>query len=62
VIKERTLGDGADLHVATMTSTVTTLDVFPNGFASGPISITVGISGYAQTITMTRAGQVRVTS
>jgi type II secretion system protein H len=62
VIKERTLGNGADLNVATMTSTVTTLDVFPNGFASGPISITVGISGYAQTITMTRAGQVRVTS
>ena len=62
VIKERTLGDGADLHVSTMTSTVTTLDVFPNGLASGPISITVGISGYEQTITMTRAGQVRVTS
>ena len=62
VIRERTLGDGDDLHVSTMSSSVTTLDVFPNGLASGPISITVGINGYEQTISMTRAGQVRVTS
>ena len=62
VIKERNLGDMSDLHVSTMSSTVSTLDVFPNGLSSGPIAITVGINGYAQTITMTRAGQVRVTS
>ena len=62
VIKERHLGEQADLHVSTMVSSVTTLDVFPNGLSSGPIAITVGINGYAQTITMTRAGQVRVTS
>ena len=62
VIKQRNLGDGSDLHVSTMSSSVTTLDVFPNGLSSGPITITVGISGYQQTISMTRAGQVRVTS
>ena len=62
VIKERTLGDESDLRVATLTSSVTTLNVFPNGLASGPISITVGLNGYTQTITMTRAGQGRVTS
>ena len=61
VIKQRSLGAGADLHVSTMSATVSTLDVFPNGFASGPISITVGMNGYEQTISMTRAGQVRVT-
>jgi type II secretion system protein H len=62
VLKERRVGDGADLHVSTMSSTVSSLEVFPNGLSSGPIAITVGINGYAQTITMTRAGQVRVTS
>jgi type II secretion system protein H len=62
VIKERDLGGSSDLHVGTMTSTVTTLDIFPNGLSSGPIAITVGINGYQQTISMTRAGQVRVTS
>ncbi len=62
VIRERDLGDGSDLHVGTMSSSVATLDVFPSGFASGPITIVIGINGYEQTITMTRAGQVRVTS
>jgi len=62
VIRERALGESSDLRVSTMSSSVTTLDVFPNGLASGPITITVGINGYEQTISMTRAGQVRVTS
>ena len=62
VIKERRVGDLSDLHVSAITSSVSTLDVFPNGLASGPIRIVVGTDGYTQTITMTRAGQVRVTS
>ena len=62
VIRERLLGDDSDLHVGSLTSTVTTLDVFPNGLASGPITITVAVNGYAQTVTMTRTGHVRVTS
>lgn len=62
VIKERRVGDLSDLHVSAISSSVTTLDVFPNGLASGPITIRVGTDGYSQTITMTRAGQVRVTS
>ena len=62
VIKARDMGDGSDLHVGTMSSSRTTLDVFPNGLSSGPITITVGINGYVNTISMTRAGQVRVTS
>jgi type II secretion system protein H len=62
VIKERRVGDLSDLHVRSITSSVSTLDVFPNGLASGPITIRVAIDGYSQTITMTRAGQVRVTS
>ncbi len=62
VIRERRVGDLSDLHVSSVTTTVNTLDVFPNGFSSGPITITVGTDGYYQRITMTRAGQVRVTS
>ena len=62
VIKERRVGDTSDLHVSSLTTSVTTLDVFPNGISSGPITITVATNGYRQRITMTRAGQVRVTS
>ena len=62
VIKERRIGDLSDLRVASVTTTVNTLDVFPNGLSSGPITITVATNGYRQRITMTRAGQVRVTS
>ncbi len=62
VIKERKVGDMSDLHVGSMSSTVSQLEVFPNGLSSGPIAITVALNGHTQTITMTRAGQVRVTS
>ena len=62
VIKERLLGDDSDLRVGSLTSSVTTLDVFPSGLSSGPITITVGTNGYTQTVTMTRTGHVRVTS
>ena len=62
VIKERAIGDMSDLHVGSMTSTVSQLEIFPNGLASGPITITVALNGHTQTISMTRAGQVRVTS
>ena len=61
VIRQRFFGDApAELHVSTMTSTVTTLNIFPNGLSSGSISVTVGIQGYTRTVTMTRAGQVRI--
>jgi type II secretion system protein H len=62
VIRERNVGDMSDLHVGSMTSTVSQLEIFPNGLASGPIAITVALNGHTQTISMTRAGQVRVTS
>jgi prepilin-type N-terminal cleavage/methylation domain-containing protein len=62
VIRERLLGNDSDLRVSTMSATVTTLDIFPNGLSSGPIAITIGISGYTRTITMSRVGQVRVSS
>ena len=62
VIRQRALGDASDLRVGSMTTTVTTLDVFPNGLASGPITITVSLHGYTQRVRMTRTGHVRVTS
>ena len=60
IIQERKLGDGSDLHVGSLSSTVTQLEIYPNGLASGGITITVALNGYSQRITMTRAGQVRV--
>ena len=62
VIKERLLGDASDLRVGSLTTTVSTLDVFPNGLSSGPITITVRSNGYTQRVRMSRTGHVRVTS
>jgi type II secretion system protein H len=62
VIRERNLGDHSDLHVGSMSSSTSTLNIYPNGLSSGPISVRVTIGDYTQRITMTRAGQVRITS
>jgi prepilin-type N-terminal cleavage/methylation domain-containing protein len=62
VLRERFFGGTADLHVGSMDATVTTLDVFPNGLSSGPLSVTIGIDTYTRTIAVTRVGKVRISS
>jgi hypothetical protein len=39
----------------------TTIDLFPNGTVSQSLTLTFTLDGYTRHVTMTRAGQVRVT-
>ena len=62
VIRTRRLGADQDLKVETIAATAASVDIFPSGVASGPITITLTTQGYSQRVTMTRVGRVRVTS
>jgi hypothetical protein len=39
-----------------VTFSTTPLDIFPGGFASGALTVTVGQGGYTRRVQMTRAG------
>jgi Tfp pilus assembly protein FimT len=59
----RSLGVGAhELTVTSMTTTATSVHVYPNGMASGPIWITLVVGEHTRRVEMTRVGHVRVGS
>jgi len=52
---------GTDLNVASIAATTATLDIFPNGIATGADTITVsGTGGYSRQVSVSRIGFVRV--
>ena len=61
-LRQRNLGAMSDLEVAAMSSSTTVLDVFPNGLASGPLTVGLTSGAYSVKVTMTRTGKVRITS
>jgi prepilin-type N-terminal cleavage/methylation domain-containing protein len=60
-ILRRDFGNG-DLRVAGVTGSIATMDVFPNGIATGADTITIAGTGYSRTISVSRVGFVRVMS
>jgi hypothetical protein len=46
--------------VESFQTTQTSLLVYPNGLADGPVTITLQAGGNTRVVTMSRAGQVRV--
>lgn len=60
VYSQRYFHAGGEYPVQTFSSTETLLLVYPNGLADKPVTITVGANGRTRVISMTRAGQVRV--
>lgn len=46
--------------LTSMTVSANDISVYPNGTASGPVTVTIGVSVNSRVITMTRVGQVRV--
>jgi len=50
----------SDLSAAGMTGSVATLDVFPNGIATGADTVTISGTGYSRKISVSRVGFVRV--
>lgn len=53
---------GSDFHLAALTATPPSVQVMPNGTASATTVITIGaVTDYYHQVTMTLAGQVRIT-
>ena len=58
----RDLTSAGDYGVDTLRTTATSIQFFPNGFTSGSASLTVATGSYSRIVTVSRAGQVRVTT
>ena len=60
VYRTRSLGAGSDLNVGSVAFAPTTIELFPGGVASGPLTVTLTWNGSTRTVTMTQAGLVRL--
>jgi Tfp pilus assembly protein FimT len=60
ILLSRSLGAG-EYHVTRMGSSVDEVTFFPNGLASGPLTVMVFSSSQRRVVNMTSAGQIRVT-
>jgi type II secretion system protein H len=54
-------GPTSEFQVTSMAGTTpTTIDIFPNGLSSNPITVVVTIRSETRTVTMSRVGHVRI--
>jgi len=61
VLRIRTFyGDTSEYKLSTLVFNPTTLDVFPSGVSSAPVTINLANGDYAKTITASTAGFIRV--
>jgi Tfp pilus assembly protein FimT len=60
VLAKRAFGMQSEYDLTVLGGAPLQVDLFPNGTTSQALTLTLGINGYARTVTMTRAGQVRV--
>ncbi len=59
----RSLGSDSDFYLSSVIfSPNQPVDLFPTGLASGSLAIILMKDGFQRTVTMTRAGQVRITT
>jgi hypothetical protein len=56
----RVLGGDTEFGVTGLVFSTTTLDIFPSGVASAPLTVTISAGGYSRQVTMTTAGLVRI--
>jgi prepilin-type N-terminal cleavage/methylation domain-containing protein len=56
VLQRRELGTDTEWKVAALTFSSTSVDVFPSGITSGPLTVTVAEGGYSRQVRLTRAG------
>jgi type II secretion system protein H len=59
-LSTRTLGIADVYAVDSVSLSATPVDLFPNGFASSALTVTLWAGGYSRRVTMSRAGWVRV--
>ncbi|MGH7463581.1 MAG: GspH/FimT family pseudopilin, partial [Longimicrobiales bacterium] len=60
IYSERYFHAAGEYPVDSFQASATSLLVYPNGLAAGPVTITVSAGGRTRVVSMTRAGQVRV--
>jgi anthranilate synthase component I len=60
VLQERAVGRGTEYGLDSLALSVTPVDLFPSGFASSALTVTVTAQGYSRQVAMSRAGWVRV--
>lgn len=60
VYRERFLGPESEFDLDSFSGSPTSVELFPNGVATGSITFTLGLLGYQRQVRMTRAGQVRI--
>jgi len=53
------MGYGTEWQLSTLSSTVSPVDVLPNGIGSAPFSVTLTLGDYTRTVTASSAGFVR---
>lgn len=60
VLVRRDLGTSSPFRLSGMTTTRVTVDVFPNGLASATLGVGLTLGSNSRTVSMTRAGLVRM--
>jgi len=61
ILAKRLFGPTTDFKLERISGSPSQVDLFPNGTASQSATITLSLSGYARVVTVSRAGQVRLT-
>jgi prepilin-type N-terminal cleavage/methylation domain-containing protein len=59
VLFSRAFGPNSDLALGSVTASASTLDIYPNGIASGPDTVRLQLDGQARRVTVTRVGVIR---
>ncbi len=60
VLQTRTMNNGSEYALSTLTATPAVVDVLPNGIGSASFTVTVGQNGYLRIVTASSAGFVRL--
>jgi prepilin-type N-terminal cleavage/methylation domain-containing protein len=60
VLQQRAVGRGTEYGLDSLAFSVTPVDLFPSGFASSALTVTLAARGYSRQVAMSRAGWVRV--
>jgi Tfp pilus assembly protein FimT len=61
ILRVRTFyGDTSEYRLSTLVFNPTTIDVFPSGISSAPVTVTLANGDYQKTITASTAGFIRV--
>ncbi len=60
VYRTRLLGPESDFGLDELTSSPTSVELFPNGVARETMVMTLGLNGFQRQVRLTRAGQIRI--